>query len=419
MSRIARRRAEEKRANTLFVRGRRDEVGGRERGPARRGAAQKSLSVAVISLHRVMRERLTNAQARRVALAAQGFGVPRPDRAITIRDVQAVDHPAGPVPDRLDQRRHPGALRAAVLPARRRTTPALLERAAHRAAAPAVRVLGARGEPARRDPAADAPVPDAGRLPRRLGGGGAGGPGAARPGRARPAAGGRARAGQRAAARGRRGARPQPVGLELVGGQDGAGVAVLLRRGRRRPGATASSSGSTTCPSGCCRRPCWPRRRRPRRSRWSGSSRRAAQALGVASELSLRDYFRTRPAMTRQAVAELVEDGELLPVAVPAWEGRPLLPVAQARVPRRVAARALLSPFDSMVFERARLDQLFDFLLPHRDLRAAGEAGARLLRLSVPARRRLRRPGRPQGRPGRRGAAGATRPGWSPGRTPP
>jgi uncharacterized protein YcaQ len=88
---------------------------------------------------------------------------------------------------------------------------------------------------------------------------------------------------------------------------------------------------------------------------------RAARALGVASELSLRDYFRTRPAMTRQAVAELVEDGLLLPVGVTGQTARPLYLWHEARVPRRVRARALLSPFDSMVFERERLQELFGF----------------------------------------------------------
>ena len=88
---------------------------------------------------------------------------------------------------------------------------------------------------------------------------------------------------------------------------------------------------------------------------------RAAQALGVASELSLRDYFRTRPGMTQQAVAELVEEGLLLPVRVTGRAGRPLYLWHEARVPRRVRARALLSPFDSMVFERDRLEELFGF----------------------------------------------------------
>ena len=90
--------------------------------------------------------------------------------------------------------------------------------------------------------------------------------------------------------------------------------------------------------------------------------RRAAQALGIASEFCLRDYFRTRPAMTRQAIATLTESGELLPVAVDGSGSRPWYLWHQARVPRRIGARALLSPFDSMIFERARLERLFDFV---------------------------------------------------------
>ena len=89
--------------------------------------------------------------------------------------------------------------------------------------------------------------------------------------------------------------------------------------------------------------------------------RRAAAALGVAGEFCLRDYFRTRPDMTRTAIAELVDAGELLPVTIPGWESKPGYLWHEARHPRTIRARALLSPFDSMIFERARLERLFDF----------------------------------------------------------
>jgi uncharacterized protein YcaQ len=94
----------------------------------------------------------------------------------------------------------------------------------------------------------------------------------------------------------------------------------------------------------------------------TGLVRRAARALGVGSELCLRDYFRTRPQMTRDAIAALVDTGELVPVVVEGLAAKPHYVWHEAALPRRITARALLSPFDSMIFERARLERLFDFV---------------------------------------------------------
>lgn len=87
---------------------------------------------------------------------------------------------------------------------------------------------------------------------------------------------------------------------------------------------------------------------------------RSARALGIATEPELRDYFRLKPAQSAAAVAALVADGTLLPASVPGWSDRLYLH-RDARRPRRVQGRALLAPFDPLVWERTRTERLFSF----------------------------------------------------------
>lgn len=86
----------------------------------------------------------------------------------------------------------------------------------------------------------------------------------------------------------------------------------------------------------------------------------AVKALGLGTEKDVRDYFRQDPAPARMGLAELLEQGAIQRVQVQGWK-QPAYALPEFKVPRKVTASALLSPFDSLIWERARTERLFDF----------------------------------------------------------
>lgn len=88
--------------------------------------------------------------------------------------------------------------------------------------------------------------------------------------------------------------------------------------------------------------------------------RQAGEALGIGTVRDLADYWRLYQADTKPAVTQLVEAGELAPVRVEGWASTAYLH-RDARIPRRIDAMALLSPFDPVVWERARTERMFGF----------------------------------------------------------
>jgi uncharacterized protein YcaQ len=91
----------------------------------------------------------------------------------------------------------------------------------------------------------------------------------------------------------------------------------------------------------------------------------AASALGIATEADLADYWRMKRAPVRAAVGDLEDAGVLVPVEVPGWttgnRPTPTWVHRDARRPRRLEAAAVLSPFDPVVWFRPRTERLFDF----------------------------------------------------------
>jgi uncharacterized protein len=86
----------------------------------------------------------------------------------------------------------------------------------------------------------------------------------------------------------------------------------------------------------------------------------AARSLGVATLRDLCDYYRLNATTQKPIVEELVADGSLVAAEVDGWN-KPAFLHPDAQSPRRVTGRALLSPFDSLIWFRDRTERLFDF----------------------------------------------------------
>jgi uncharacterized protein len=86
----------------------------------------------------------------------------------------------------------------------------------------------------------------------------------------------------------------------------------------------------------------------------------AAKCCGVATARDLADYHRQKPKECLHLVDELVATGQLEKVRVDGWRDNAFM-LPRTSMPRSVRSRALLSPFDSLIWYRPRTERLFDF----------------------------------------------------------
>lgn len=87
---------------------------------------------------------------------------------------------------------------------------------------------------------------------------------------------------------------------------------------------------------------------------------KSARAHGIGTVADLADYYRLKKTPTRRLLDALVSEGALEAVRVRGWD-TPAYLHPEAKTPRKIRAKALLCPFDPVVWNRERAERLFDF----------------------------------------------------------
>ncbi len=87
---------------------------------------------------------------------------------------------------------------------------------------------------------------------------------------------------------------------------------------------------------------------------------RSARALGVGTADDIADYYRLRMPQARPLIEQLASEGRIVEVEVKGWDRAAYLH-PEARIPRKVEGRALLSPFDNLIWNRDRVERIWDF----------------------------------------------------------
>ena len=86
----------------------------------------------------------------------------------------------------------------------------------------------------------------------------------------------------------------------------------------------------------------------------------AARCNGIGTVNDIADYFRMKPSFVHEAIPLLLEEKKLIPVTVEGWDENTYLHPSVS-LPEKIVSRSLLSPFDSLVWNRPRIERLFDF----------------------------------------------------------